>query len=239
MGNKLGMNKFSVAMCLLLCVVSDASCQEEDSVSTVKVIANPDKRPFEYFLKGLLSFEKNKALAPNAVVNFSVVEKAHPLSSNVALEDRSTDSASPVAVSSEGIFALSQHLTGASTRREFVSDKKAGSLRWLPNVRTEGLPSHIRRIGDLRAECLMYSDMEYENMSVMVRSVFWMAGGLCNSSKISTSAFAHRRLKSAILYNGEERKRLAVSRDQLEYFTPLYDKSISDEATVVFEYADS
>lgn len=239
MVTKFSINKFSIAICLLICAMCNASCQEEDSVSTVKIIANPDKRPFEYFLKGLLAYEKNKALAPNAVVSFSVVEKARPLSSIVTLEDRSTDGMLPVSLSSEGTFSLSNHANAAATRREFVSDKKAGSLRWLPIVRTEGLPYHVRRIGDLRAECLMYADMEYDSMPLMVRSVFWMAGGMCNSSKISTSAFVHRKLKSAILHNGEEQRKLELSRDKLEYFIPLYDKGISDEATVVFEYVDS
>ena len=42
-----------------------------------------------------------------------------------------------------------------------MTNRKAGSLAWRPEVRTPGLPDHTRRLGDLRLECTLYFSVDF------------------------------------------------------------------------------
>lgn len=207
----------------------------EEPIPSVEILGNPDKKALSFFLKGLDTFEKKKALAPHAEARFLVVNKNKSDQTDVTLEYRGSDGSASVLVSG-GIFVLPQRDVATPNNKEIVSNRKAGSLRWGPSVQTPGLPPNERRIGDLRMECEMKWAMEYDDISFITRNIFRMAGGPCSSSKISVSFFSLKKIRSATILFGQEKKNIVVGKDGYEYFSPIYDGDISNEAVITFEY---
>ena len=112
--------------------------------------------PYAVLEAGMAAFEEERALAPQAALRFRLLlSPGVTILDNVALTLVDGDSLVPVPVTPAGLFQLDhmRRSAGASLAVNRNGGQFDGNRTPQPDVRTPGLPDHVRRLGDLRLEC--------------------------------------------------------------------------------------
>jgi hypothetical protein len=127
--------------------------KQGEQVVEVNAKRDADERSYRLLLRGLDVFEKNHALAPQARLHYKLFEKKpqpeHPLEVSIS----SDQGRIPLVLDADHSFALPRDEAAAAARATVRTNRKDGSLIWRVDVRTPGLASNQRRLGDLRLEC--------------------------------------------------------------------------------------
>jgi len=148
---------------------------------------------------------------------------------------------------------------------QVLTNRRALSMTWRTDIRTPGLPSDTRRLGDLRLECRvgMEAGLISNSSSFIGRlaSAALDTPAYCDKPAPLYLFFADRPLFSVSLASGQRREVLAIDklyaaasadpglRDNLPYcdcevlvdrtyVLPLGDRSWPDDTLVEFEYMD-
>lgn len=194
---------------------------------------------FDYamFLRGADAFVAHHGLAPAASLRFSVRDPRHaPLTDlKLALVDDEDRLALPL--DREETFALpaGSHFKGEGSW--IVANRKSGTLDVYPRVMSPEIPDDQRRLGDLRLECEVMWAMRKDTAPLFIRVAARLTAGICHSPNFALHKQVARKLAAAALVQGDRKESIALAKGGYAYIPPLYDRSWSDDARVVLEFA--
>ncbi|MDM4765908.1 hypothetical protein [Pelomonas sp. SE-A7] len=117
--------------------------------------AERERKTLSQFAQALADFERLKASwAPNAELRFKVMPRQRASDAErLQLALQTPQGPRPIEIDELQRFAWDPawlDLPGDTEVRSLLRDGKAA---WRPDVRTPGLPSNVRRLGDLRLQC--------------------------------------------------------------------------------------
>jgi hypothetical protein len=262
----------TAAFLLVLCATAHAQTDIRRSSDSDAVVItglrNPVAKSYRRMVAGLELFEKRHHLAPAASLRFKLLPRNRQTRMDgIELAIEGSSFALPLEVAPDHTFVLQRHATALKENASVMPNRKAGTMTWRAEIRTPGLPSNTRRLGDLRLECEV--GMEARLISNYRRSLFGRINELlpdgpayCHRTEPRYLFFADRPIWSVTLVSGARRQVLSVDRlyggasrdpDWKEdlrycdcevlmdraYFLPLGDRSWPDDTLVTFESMDS
>src|SRR5579859_1752010 len=120
----------------------------------ITALKNPVDKSYRKMVKGMDLFDREHALAPQASLRYKLLQRkpgGEIERATVHILGRSFDE--PIAVAADHTFILPRERKALEEGAVVQSERKAETMTWRADVRTPGLPSHVRRLGDLRLEC--------------------------------------------------------------------------------------
>lgn len=217
--------------------------QADASVAAVVVATNkdPDWKTYRAFTAGLDIFDEQRQMAPAASLQFLLLPKAANASlKDIKLRIAGDELSIPLPIAEDGSFTVPRSEAATKEDAELLLNRKPGTFRWRPDVRTPGIPANARRLGDLRLECAVRWAIEQYETPYVIRKLFNAAGKPCLTARIKVDYFAPRPIVAMYLTMNERRSQLPA--DMLEnggkvYLAPVHDKNWPDDALLEFEYA--
>jgi len=252
---------------LLALLASGAAWGASDEAVLVNAVRHPVDKSYRKMVKGMDLFERMHAMAPNAALRYRLFPRKRDTNMDaIALHVVADDFELPVAVASDHTFMLGRYAKALDENAAVRSERKAGSLTWRAEVRTPGLPSDMRRLGDLRLECLVGMEAglvsHYPSLFGRLMELIEDGRDFCNRSAVPYLFFAERPLFNVTLTSGERRQSVSVAqlyggfaagrtpKEDLPYCDcevlldrayslPLGDRSWSDDTLIQFDYMDA
>ena len=237
----------------------------DDDAIVIKAVRDPVDKSYRKMVKGMDLFEEKRALAPNATLRYKLLPRKRDTDMRDILVQIVGDSVLiPVNVAADRTFTLPRDGKALRENATVRSDRKVDTMTWRADVRTPGLEPHVRRLGDLRLECLVGVEAglisQYPSFIDRLVGLF---SDFCNQPDAAPYLFfAERPLLSVTLEAGGRRQVLSVGslyagiphgRTPREirqycdcevlldrsYLLPLGDRSWPDDTLVRFEYMDA
>ena len=208
---------------------------EDEQTVQIKATKDPDLKSYRSMIKGLDAYEKMHDLAPTAAFKYRLVaqnDSVQITGTNMRIAGDVISIAVPI--ETDGSFSLPRNEQAISEDAELILNQKRHSMRWRPNIRSEGLAPNQRRLGDLRLECEIRWAVEYDDMFFLRRTLFNLEGNPCHSAMVSVIFYEDQQLKSVSLIDGEKRK--LFSAKDMQYTLPLHDSTWSNDSLIEFEY---
>ena len=210
-------------------------------------------------------FERRHALAPNASLRFKLLPRRRETNmEGIALTIVGERLAIPVPVAADNTFVLERSQQALKEDAVVSPNRQARTMTWRTDIRTPGLPSNTRRLGDLRLECLVGEEADlisnvrpfFGEIARLIRS-----SGYCEDREPHYLFFADRPLWSVTLVHGNRKEVMSVdsmyagiTREPMTasdlqycdcevlidrtYYAPLGDRSWPDDTLLFFEYID-
>ncbi|MEG1053127.1 MAG: hypothetical protein RSF79_13915 [Janthinobacterium sp.] len=211
----------------------EPSGQEAAASVNVKGIRDPDWKPYSAMLKGVKRFEEKHGLAPGAQLRFILQPRRADVDMHTVTLRLESDEAGMVIPLGEGnIFTLPVEQGPLYEKAELTVNRKAGSVRWIPYVRSAATSDTLRRLGDLRLACEVHWAIDKDTLPFAMRTAMSAMGGPCNFvSHKGTYSFAEaRRITAAtISYNGRS---APVPFSGASFTPPLREQDWSDDSVV-------
>lgn len=211
---------------------------------TAVVVSNskdPDWKTYRAFSAGLDVFDAQRQLAPQAVLRFVLLpKKANASLDGVKLRIAGDALSIAIAVEDDGTFKVPRSAAASREDAELLLNRKPGTFRWRPDVRTPGTPANSRRLGDLRLECAVRWAIEQHETPYLIRKLVAAVGQPCVAARIRNDFIAPGTIRAMYLSHGERRVQLPadmVENDGKEFVAPVQDSSWPDDALLEFEYA--
>lgn len=202
----------------------------------VKGIRDPDWKPYRAMLKGVDRF-REKNVSPTAKLQFILVPRRPDVDMHgLELWLESEQARIPIPLENGNLFTLPVEHGEPDAKAELTINRKAGSVRWLPYVRSEVTTPTIRRLGDLRVACEVHWAIDKDSLPFAARTMIGALGGPCNfiSKQGSYSFFEAQPIVSATLrFNG---KSAAIPVSDFSFTPPLRDKSWGDDSVVELQF---
>ncbi|NHZ93573.1 hypothetical protein F2P45_31905 [Massilia sp. CCM 8733] len=221
-------------------VKAEAVAVKEVDTVQVNALRDPDFKTYQAFVAGLDAFDARHTLAPAAALRFLL----RPSAPNASIEGvtiriagNETNIAIPLAA--DGTFVMPRSQAALDEEAEIILNRKKGSFRWRPHVRTPDVPANARRLGDLRLECEVRWAVDRKDLSFVKRSMISVLGGPCKTARVHVMQLAPRALAGYRMVAGERSETApagAVKDDRMTYVVPLHDASWPDDALVEFEF---
>lgn len=253
------------ALALLALLVCFSPARAAEDAVVIKAVRDPVAKSYRKMIEGAELFEKRRAeLAPAAELRFRLLpRKPDTRMEGVELEVASDNVSIPVRVAPDRTFTIERNRDALKENARVMPNRKAGTLTWRADVRTPGVPSGTRRLGDLRLECEvgMQAGLISNYPSGFwgwLDQLFTTNASYCHRPAPRYLFFAERPVFSVTLVHGERREALPVdmlyggaTRDpdwkkdkhcdcealfDRVYFAPLGDTSWPDDTRVEFEY---
>lgn len=226
---------------LLLALALAPAAAQESTEPTVEVssVRDPAFKSYRLMLRGVESFEQNRALSPQGVLRFQLLPDQGVAAKGLELRIVGDSSVIPVPLDEQLTFALPRDAAAAADDADLRTNRKRGAVRWAPDIRTPGLPQGMRRLGDVRAECKVFWTIGREDSSLLLRVMFSATSDPCNSRSASWLEETIQPLASAQLHEGERVLALKIAKNGLGYDVPLRDKGWSDEAMIELRYLNT
>lgn len=170
-----------------------------------------------------------------------------------------------VPVALDHTFTLQRNKQAWEEDAQVTPNRKAQSMTWRTEIRTPGLPSNTRRLGDLRLECKVGMEAglisNSSNFVGRIAEALLYTPAYCDRKAPQYLFFSDRPLFSVALVFGTRKEILAIDKlyaaasddpklkDDLPfcdcevlidrtYVLPLEDRSWPDDTVVEFEYMD-
>ncbi|PHV28629.1 hypothetical protein CSQ93_05495 [Janthinobacterium sp. BJB426] len=214
--------------------------QEAAASVNVQGIRDPDWKPYSAMLKGVKRFEEKHALAPGAQLRFILEPRRADVDMHaIALRLESDDAGMAIALGERNIFSLPVEQGPLYEQAELTVNRKAGSVRWIPYVRSAATSDTIRRLGDLRLACEVHWAIDKDTLPFAMRTAMGALGGPCNfvSQKGTYSFSEPRRIAAAtISYNG---KSAPVPFSGTSFTPPLREQDWSDDSVLELTFDDA
>lgn len=210
-----------------------------DSVVTVRGIRDPDWKPYSSMLKGVRRFEEKHDLAPDAELRFILVPRRPGVDMNaLQLSLQSDETSLDIALQQGSIFTLPVEPGLAKEKAELTLNRKAGSVTWLPHVRSPATTDTIRRLGDLRLACEVHWAIDKETLPFAARTSISALGGPCNfvSQKGTYSFSEPRRIVRATISFGGKTESVPVKGHS--FTPPLREERWSDDSVIELQFAE-
>jgi hypothetical protein len=243
---------------------AQASAEPKPQTVTVTSTRDPVDKSYRKMIRGMERFEREHALAPQAVLRFHLLPRTPGANMRgITLRALGDHIALPIPVADDNTFTLPRNEQALREDAAVVANRKTTSMTWRAQVVTPGLPPGTRRLGDLRLECLV--GMEAGLVSNSSPLFGWISDALtspeqvCNSPKGNFLFFTERPVFSVILRAGERSEILPFrmlyagaeqTPDMLRfcdcqvlldrtYYAPIWDRSWPDDTLVSFETMDA
>ena len=217
-------------------------------------------------VQGMDYFERARAaIAPYASLRFKLLpRKPDTDMDHIALEVIGTTFDHAVPIAPDHTFVLERDVKAMAEDAVVLTNRNRLSMTWRTEIRTPGLPAHIRRLGDLRLECEVGLEAGLVSNSSLIGwiyDLFTDSKAYCDRRDTRYLNFAERPIFSVTLVAGERREILPIDRlyamasddpglkEDLPYcdcemlvdrtyFLPLGDHSWPDDTRVEFDYMD-
>ena len=230
----------------------------------ITALKNPVDKSYRKMMKGMDLFERDHSLAPEASLKYKLLQRkpgGEIERAPVYLVGKSFNER--VAVAADHTFTLVREHKALNEDAVVRSERRAETMTWRADIRTPGLASNVRRLGDLRLECEVGMEAGLVSQyNVLDRLFDFFENGreYCGSTKQKYLFFADRPLFSVTLKSGERRETLPIQklyaatingrRSELKqcdcealldraYVLPLGDKSWPNDTLVELEYMDA
>jgi hypothetical protein len=212
---------------------------DTNSVINVKGIRDPDWKPYSAMLKGVRRFEEKHDLAPAAKLRFILVPRRAGLDMNaLQLRLQGGEVSLEIPVNAENIFTLPVDPELVQDKAELTLDRTAGSVRWLPYVKSPATTDTVRRLGDLRLACEVHWAIDRETLPFAARTAISALGGPCNfvSQKGRYSFSENRRIiRATISLNGRTE---SVPVSGYSFTPPLQEQRWSNDSMIELQFAE-
>jgi hypothetical protein len=261
--------RFTLALVLAICGASGlAQTTPKRSLGSVTItgVAHPVEKSYRRMVEGMDLFEQMHAHAPNAQLRFKLLPRKHGTNmDDVLLEVVGRTFSYRVPISPDRTFTLARDPKAWNEDAVVSPNRKQLSMTWRTEIRTPGLPSDTRRLGDLRLECLVgIKSGLVSNTSPLIEKLSSILNNpfrYCGQKNAQYLFFAERPIFAVTLVSGERREVLPIDSlyasasddpglpDDLPfcdcevlldrtYFLPLGDESWPDDTLVQFEYME-
>ncbi|MGK5047412.1 hypothetical protein ACQ4WP_16145 [Janthinobacterium sp. GB4P2] len=211
----------------------DPSGQDAAVSVSVKRIRDPDWKPYSAMLKGVKRFEEKHVLAPGAELRFILEPRRADVDMHaIALRLESDEAGTAIPLGERNIFTLPVEQGPLYEKAELTLNRKAGSVRWIPYIRSAATSDTTRRLGDLWLACEVHWTIDKETLPFAMRTAMSAFGGPCNfvSQKGTYSFSEPRRITGAtISFNG---KSAPVPFSVSSFTPPLREQDWSDDSVL-------
>jgi hypothetical protein len=253
--------RLTVAAFLLLCCTSAAQ-QPVPSV-TVPSTRDPVDKSYRRMVRGMDRYARDIALAPQSTLRFRLLPRLPTVSlEGVALKVVGDHITLPVTVAPDHSFTLERNEQALREDAALVANRKTNSMTWRAQVTSSGVPEGMRRLGDLRLECLV--GVEAGLVSNNARMFAWLSDLLAGPDQVCTSPdgnylqFTERPVFGVTLRAGDRAATLPfralyaggtqtpqtlpfcdcqVLLDR-SYYAPVWDRNWPDDTLLEFDYMD-
>jgi hypothetical protein len=258
--------KITVAAALLLCCTSAAqqpAAQQPVPSITVPSTRDPVDKSYRKMMRGMERYARNIALAPQSTLRFRLLPRQPTVKlDGVSLTVVGDHITLPVPVAADHSFTLERNEQALREDAALVANRKTSSMTWRAQVISSGVPDGMRRLGDLRLECLV--GVEAGLVSNNARMFAWLSDLLAGPDQVCTSPdgnylqFTERPLFGVTL-RADGREAVLPFRalyaggtqtpDTLpfcdcqvlldrSYYAPVWDGSWPDDTLLAFDYMD-
>lgn len=254
-------------LAFLLAVVFALPAIAQETVE-VKTLRSPVDKSYRKMVRGMDVFAAKHAMAPQATLRYKLLpRKPGSGMDDVTLQVAGDKFRMTVPIAADHTFTLARYDQALKENAIVTLNRRASTMTWRADIRTPGLPPNVRRLGDLRLECLVgmeaglvsdYPDSLFGALFKLVES----PQEFCNRREVLYLYFAERPLFAVTLHEGERRETLSVghlyasaalgemsARERRycdcealldrAYELPLGDRSWSDDAQVELDYMDA
>lgn len=239
--------------------------QAEPPTPSVTVTATraPVDKSYRGMVAGLRRFERDRALAPQATLRFELLPRLPTTRlDGITLRVVGDTLSLPVAVAPDHTFTLPLDERALKEDAALIASSKTSTLTWRAQVRSPGVPANLRRLGDLRLECLV--GMQAGLVSNNARLFAWLGElfadpeQVCSSPQGNYLFFSERPLFAVTLRDGARSEALPFSMlyaggtqtpatlpfcdcqvllDR-SFYAPLWDRGWSDDTLLELSYQD-
>lgn len=210
----------------------------------IKGIRDPLLKPYRYMVAGLDAFDDYHVLAPNAPALRFKLQARQPggdAMDGLVMRLRGDNTSMPLPLDADHTFALPRSEAALDDNADMELNKSKAGYRWHPDVRSEGVPAGMRRLGDLRLECKVLIGIGKKEIGLLWTGVvnsMLLTTDWCGHDKVKIGTPTTRKIAAATLVDGGQRIALGVAKDQLSYTPPLANKAIPDDALIEISYVD-
>jgi len=245
--------------------VQDAHSAHSAPSVTVAATRDPVDKSYRKMLAGMDIFERLRpALAPQATLRFQLLPRLPSTQlDGITLRVAGDTVSLPVPVAADHSFTLERNPQAAREDAALIASRKTSTLTWRAQVRSPGVPEGMRRLGDLRLECMV--GVEAGLLSNNAQMFAWLGDLFTNPARVCNQAdgnylfFAERPVYAVTLRDGTRRITLPFSAlyaggtqtpatlpycdcqvllDR-SYYAPVWDRSWSDDTLLSFQDMDS
>lgn len=246
---------------LLTATLLTASSMAQDTPSvTVAANRDPVDKSYRKMLAGMDLFERQRALAPQATLRFQLLPRLPGTRlDGITLRVAGNTLSLPVTVAPDHTFTLERNAQGAQEDAALIASSKTSTLTWRAQVRSPNVPPGMRRLGDLRLECMVGVEAgllsNNAQMFAWLGELFTSPERVCNQADGNYLFFAERPLYAVTLRDGQRHAKLPFSAlyaggtqtaatlpfcdcqvllDR-SYYAPIWDRSWSDDTLLIFD----
>ena len=254
--------RFRLSFCLAL-LACNALAQTAPSV-TVAATRDPVDKSYRKMLAGMDIFERQHALAPQATLRFQLLPRLPTTQlDGITLRVAGDTVSLPVPVAPDHTFTLERNQPALREDAALIASRKTSTLTWRAQVRTPGVPDGMRRLGDLRLECLVGVEAGLLSNNAQIFAwlgeLFTSPENVCGTPQGNYLFFAERPVFAVTLRDGARSATLPfnalyaggtqtaatlpycdcqVLLDR-SYYAPIWDRSWSDDTLLSFDAMDS
>jgi len=236
---------------------------QPEQVITIHATRDPVDKSYRKMIRGMDRYARQQSLAPGAVLRFRLLPRLPGVGMDgITLKIVGDTITLPVPLAPDNSFTLPRNAQALREDAALIASRKTNSMTWRADVRSPGVPAGMRRLGDLRLECLV--GVEAGLVSNSAPLFAWLDYMLTDPDKVCSSPdgnylfFAERPLFSVTLQAGARRETLPfrmlyaagtqtpatlpycdcqVLLDRT-YYAPLWDRSWPDDTLLSFEAMD-
>jgi hypothetical protein len=247
---------------LALCAAAPTHAQtpEPSATVTVRATRDPVDKSYRKMIAGMDLFEQRHALAPHATLRFQLLPRLPATTlDGVTLRVAGDSITLPVPIADDHTFTLQRNTQAWQEDAALIANRKTAALTWRVQVRSPDVPPGLRRLGDLRLECLV--GMKAGLVSNNAKWFAWLGDLLQDPERVCTAPdgnylfFAERPVFGVTLRDGERTAQLPFAMlyaggtqtpDSLpfcdcqvlldrSYYAPVWDASWSDDTLLSFD----
>ena len=254
-----------LALLLVTALALPALAQERVEVKTLR---SPVDKSYRKMVRGMDLFAAKHAMAPQATLRYKLLpRKPGPGMDDITLQVAGDKFRAPVPIAADQTFTLTRYDQALKENAIVTLNRRASTMTWRADIRTPGLAPNVRRLGDLRLECLVgmeaglvsdYPDWLFGQLFKLFES----PQEFCNRREVRYLFFADRPLFAVTLREGNRSDSLSVGHLYAStalgempdrerrycdcealldraYELPLGDHRWSDDALVELDYMDA
>jgi hypothetical protein len=192
---------------------------------------NVDWRSYLVLSKAMDAYDKYKYYAPAAPLKFRIHRwQEHASFDELKLRIENSGYSINIPVAADGTFSLSRNEELIKNEAELVLNKKKGEYRWVPFIKSPGLPANTIRLGDMRLACEMLIELERSEVSLLLSSVFSNVK-VCTSKNYQFYWYVENDIRAVIAtYDGRrEQFKLTKFEGRPSFKSPVNDKEWPDD----------